>query len=140
MLLQQCLLPESGVKLAKKMQNLLLVCRLGKAYERIGWEGWKARQDQLRFYLCFTDKRGSDKDSVGRGNMKLNKPASLMMVAADKKQSLTLPPSLFTIKKLYQHFSKAPNTSCLNASWWGLHSLRRLMDTVQMKSELDCSK
>ena len=88
MLLQQCLLPASGVKLAKKMQNLLLVPRLGKACERIGWKGWKARQDQLHFYLCFKDKRGSDKDNMGRGNMELNKSMSLMTFTTDKKQSL----------------------------------------------------
>lgn len=129
MLLRQCPLPASGVKLAKKMQTLLLVPRLGKTCEKIRWKGWKARQDQLHFYLCFMDKLGSDKDNMGRGNMELNKPVSLLVFTADKKQSLKLPPSLFTIKKLYQHFSKAPNTSCLNANWWGLHSLQRLTDS-----------
>lgn len=73
------------------------------------------RQDQVHFYLCFKDRRGSDKDSMGRGNMDLNKSALLMMFIADKKQSLKLPTSLFNIKKLYQHFSKSPNTSCSNA-------------------------
>lgn len=115
-LLQQCLLPASGVQLTRKMENLLLVPRLGKAWERIGWKGWKARQDQLHFYLCFKNKRGSDKDSTERGNIELNKPVSLMMFTADKKQSLKLSPSLFTVKKLYQHFSKSPNTSCPNAN------------------------
>lgn len=47
--------------------------------------------------------------------MDLNKSALLMMFIADKKQSLKLPTSLFNIKKLYQHFSKSPNTSCSNA-------------------------
>lgn len=91
-LLQQCLLSLSGVKLAKKMQNLPLVPGLGKTCKRIRWKEWKARQDQLHFYLCFKDKRGSDKDNMGRRNMELNKPVSLMMFTADKKQSSKLPP------------------------------------------------
>lgn len=93
-------LPTAGVKMAKKMQNLLLVPRLGKLCERIGWKGWKARQDHLHFYLCVKDKRGSDKDNMGRENMELNKKVSLLMFTADEKQRLKLPLSLFTIKKL----------------------------------------
>lgn len=137
-LLQQCLLPVAGVKLAKEMPDLLWVSRLGKTWEN--WVEKVKRQNQVHFYLCFEDKRGSDKDSMGRGNMDLSKPSLLMMFTADKKQSLKLPPSLFNIKKLYQHFSKSPNTSCSNADWWGLHSICRLTDAVQMKSDLDYSK
>lgn len=46
------------------------------------------------------DKRGSDKDNMGRENMELNKKVSLLMFTADEKQRLKLPLSLFTIKKL----------------------------------------
>lgn len=78
----------------------------------------KTRQDQLHFNLFSKDKRRSDKDSTGREKMELNKPVSLVMFTADKNQSLKLPPSLFTIKKLHQHFSKSPNPSCPDADWW----------------------
>lgn len=78
----------------------------------------KARQDQLHFNLFSKDKRRSDKDRAGREKMELNKPVPLMMFTADKNQSLKLPPSLFTIKKLHQHFSKSPNSSCPDAHWW----------------------
>lgn len=75
----------------------------------------KARQDQLHFNLFSKDKRRSDKDRAGKEKMELNKPVPLMMFTADKNQSLKLPPSLFTIKKLHQHFSKSPNSSCPDA-------------------------
>lgn len=78
----------------------------------------KTRQDQLHFNLFSKDKRRSDKDSTGREKMELNKPVSLVMFTADKNQSLKLPPSLFTVKKLHQHFSKSPNPSCPDADWW----------------------
>lgn len=62
----------------------------------------ESRARSAPFLPLLDDKGGSDKDSVGRGSTELNKPVSLMMFTADKKQSLNLPPSLFAVKKLYQ--------------------------------------
>lgn len=86
----------SGVKPAKKRQNLLLVPRLGKMCE-----DWMERVESgarsAPLLPLLEDKRGSDKDGVGRGSTELNQPVSLVMFTADKKQSLKLPRSLFTV-------------------------------------------
>lgn len=47
----QILVSPEPSKVSRAAPGMPLVLRLGKMYKKIGWEGWKERQQQLNSYL-----------------------------------------------------------------------------------------